>query len=100
MEMAQISQTVGTLLQDPERQILGSYVMNEVAFGWLIRGMHHWGATLMVAIVFLHMLRVFFYGASKVRASEAGEDDAMTMSTTYKGTDIAGGHVSTPDTSA
>lgn len=33
MPMAQISQTVGTLLQDPERQILGSYVLNEVAFG-------------------------------------------------------------------
>jgi len=33
MEMAEISQTVGTLLQDPERQILGSYVINEVAFG-------------------------------------------------------------------
>jgi energy-coupling factor transport system ATP-binding protein len=31
--MAHISQTVGTLLQDPERQILGSYVLNEVAFG-------------------------------------------------------------------
>ena len=33
MGLADISQTVGTLLQDPERQILGSYVMNEVAFG-------------------------------------------------------------------
>ena len=33
MAMAQISQNVGTLLQDPERQILGSYVLNEVAFG-------------------------------------------------------------------
>src|SRR3990170_4816323 len=33
MELADISQVVGTLLQDPERQILGSYVMNEVAFG-------------------------------------------------------------------
>ena len=31
--MSRISQTVGTLLQDPERQILGSYVLNEVAFG-------------------------------------------------------------------
>jgi quinol-cytochrome oxidoreductase complex cytochrome b subunit len=39
--------------------------MNEVAFGWLIRGMHHWGATLMVILVFLHMLRVFFYAAYK-----------------------------------
>jgi energy-coupling factor transport system ATP-binding protein len=33
MCLADISQKVGTLLQDPERQILGSYVMNEVAFG-------------------------------------------------------------------
>ncbi len=33
MTMGEISQTVGTLLQDPERQILGSYVLNEVAFG-------------------------------------------------------------------
>ncbi len=33
MKMADISQTVGTLLQDPERQIVGSYVRNEVAFG-------------------------------------------------------------------
>jgi energy-coupling factor transport system ATP-binding protein len=33
MEMAEISQTVGTILQDPERQILGTYVLNDVAFG-------------------------------------------------------------------
>ncbi len=33
MSMADLSQTVGTLLQDPERQIVGSYVRNEVAFG-------------------------------------------------------------------
>jgi energy-coupling factor transporter ATP-binding protein EcfA2 len=33
MGLADISQKIGTLLQDPERQILGSYVMNEVAFG-------------------------------------------------------------------
>jgi energy-coupling factor transport system ATP-binding protein len=33
LEMSDVSQTVGTLLQDPERQILGSYVLNEVAFG-------------------------------------------------------------------
>lgn len=41
------------------------YIMNDVAFGWLIRGIHHWGATLMVILVFLHMLRTFFYGAYK-----------------------------------
>lgn len=33
MKMSEISQTVGTLLQDPERQILGTYVLNEVGFG-------------------------------------------------------------------
>lgn len=33
MELVDISQKIGTLLQDPERQILGSVVLNEVAFG-------------------------------------------------------------------
>ncbi len=33
MPMAALSQLVGTLLQDPERQIVGSFVLNEVAFG-------------------------------------------------------------------
>ena len=41
------------------------YIMNGVQFGWLIRGIHHWGATLMVLVVFIHMLRTFFYGAYK-----------------------------------
>lgn len=33
LNMAELSQTVGTLLQDPERQVVASYVVNEVAFG-------------------------------------------------------------------
>ena len=33
MSMASLSQIVGTILQDPERQIVGSHVLNEVAFG-------------------------------------------------------------------
>jgi quinol-cytochrome oxidoreductase complex cytochrome b subunit len=41
------------------------YIMNGVTFGWLIRGIHHWGATLMVIFVFIHMLRTFFMGAYK-----------------------------------
>jgi len=41
------------------------FIMNGVAFGWLIRGIHHWGATLMVIFVFLHMLRTFYYAAYK-----------------------------------
>lgn len=33
LPLVQISQMVGTVLQDPERQILGTKVINEVAFG-------------------------------------------------------------------
>src|SRR5690349_14463988 len=33
LSLAQISQSVGTVLQDPDKQIVGSYVYNEVAFG-------------------------------------------------------------------
>jgi len=41
------------------------YIMTGVSYGWLIRGVHHWGASLMVLVVFFHMLRTFFYGAYK-----------------------------------
>jgi len=33
LSMAELSKKVGTVLQDPERQIVASYVLNEVAFG-------------------------------------------------------------------
>jgi quinol-cytochrome oxidoreductase complex cytochrome b subunit len=41
------------------------YIMTGVTFGWLIRGIHHWGSSLMVVVVFVHMLRTFFYAAYK-----------------------------------
>ncbi len=41
------------------------YIMTSVSYGWLIRGIHHWGASLMVLIVFFHMLRTFYFGAYK-----------------------------------
>ncbi|HLA99665.1 MAG TPA: cytochrome b N-terminal domain-containing protein [Anaerolineales bacterium] len=41
------------------------YIMDGVAFGWLIRGIHHWGASAMVVVVFIHMLRTFYYAAYK-----------------------------------
>jgi cytochrome b-561 len=34
-----------------------------VSFGWLLRNQHRWAAHGMVALVFLHMARVFFTGA-------------------------------------
>jgi quinol-cytochrome oxidoreductase complex cytochrome b subunit len=39
------------------------YITEEAAFGWFLRGVHKWGATLMVAAVILHQMRVFFTGA-------------------------------------
>ena len=41
------------------------YITTKVALGWLIRGLHHWGASAMVVVVFLHMLRVIFFGSYK-----------------------------------
>ena len=41
------------------------FISTQVSMGWLIRGLHHWGASAMVLVVFLHMLRVIFYGAYK-----------------------------------
>jgi quinol-cytochrome oxidoreductase complex cytochrome b subunit len=41
------------------------YITNEVTAGWLIRGLHHWGASAMVVLAVLHMLRVIFHGAYK-----------------------------------
>ena len=41
------------------------YLQNEVAFGQIVRGMHHWGASFVIVMMFLHTLRVFFQGAYK-----------------------------------
>jgi menaquinol-cytochrome c reductase cytochrome b subunit len=41
------------------------HITNEVFLGELVRGMHKWGATLMVILIFLHMARTFFFGAYK-----------------------------------
>src|ERR687894_839581 len=32
---------------------------------WLVRGMHRWGASVFIILMFLHMGRVFLYGAYK-----------------------------------
>lgn len=39
------------------------YISEDLAYGWYFRGVHKWGATLMVASVILHQMRVFFTGA-------------------------------------
>ncbi|OHB71217.1 MAG: hypothetical protein A2V70_10985 [Planctomycetes bacterium RBG_13_63_9] len=39
------------------------YITNEVTFGWYFRSLHKWAATLMIASVVLHQMRVFFTGS-------------------------------------
>jgi ubiquinol-cytochrome c reductase cytochrome b subunit len=41
------------------------YILMEVTGGRLIRQLHHWGASLMIVIVVLHMVQVFLWGAYK-----------------------------------
>jgi quinol-cytochrome oxidoreductase complex cytochrome b subunit len=41
------------------------YITDEVPAGWLIRGMHHWGATALVLLAVAHMVRVIVHGAYK-----------------------------------
>jgi ubiquinol-cytochrome c reductase cytochrome b subunit len=41
------------------------YIITELTAGRLIRGLHHWGASMMIVVVVLHMTQVFLYGAYK-----------------------------------
>jgi menaquinol-cytochrome c reductase cytochrome b subunit len=41
------------------------HLTNDVFLGEFVRGMHKWGATVMIIVIFLHMGRVFFFGAYK-----------------------------------
>lgn len=36
------------------------YISEDVSFGWYIRGLHKWAATLMIATMILHQMRVYF----------------------------------------
>jgi quinol-cytochrome oxidoreductase complex cytochrome b subunit len=41
------------------------YLTFEVPMGQIIRGVHHWSANLMMVTIFIHMIRVYIYGAYK-----------------------------------
>src|SRR5690625_283236 len=41
------------------------YLQTEVAHGQIVRGMHHWGASVLIVMLLLHTMRVFFQGAYK-----------------------------------
>src|SRR4051812_9346471 len=41
------------------------HVNDDVFLGEFVHGMHKWGSTVMVILIFLHMARTFFFGAYK-----------------------------------
>lgn len=42
-----------------------THMTNEVFMGEFVRGLHKWGSSLMIIMIFLHMGRTFFFGAYK-----------------------------------
>ena len=41
------------------------HITDNLTMGWLVRGMHRWGASVFIILMFLHMGRVFLFGAYK-----------------------------------
>jgi ubiquinol-cytochrome c reductase cytochrome b subunit len=41
------------------------FVTDTLTLGWLLRGLHFWGASFIVVAAAVHMLRVFFYASYK-----------------------------------
>src|SRR4051795_7556282 len=55
---------------DPRTKVPGAYesmqhITNDLWAGWLGRGMHRWGASGFIILMFMHMGRVFLFGAYK-----------------------------------
>jgi menaquinol-cytochrome c reductase cytochrome b subunit len=63
--------TTGILLAmyyvpDPETAWASiKFITDDATLGWLVRGMHKWGSSVMVVLLFLHMGRTFLFGAYK-----------------------------------
>jgi quinol---cytochrome c reductase cytochrome b subunit, bacillus type len=41
------------------------FITDDATLGWLVRGMHKWGSSIFVILLFLHMGRVFLMGSYK-----------------------------------
>jgi menaquinol-cytochrome c reductase cytochrome b subunit len=51
---------------DPDRAYSSiQHITNDITLGWMVRGMHRWGASVFIILMFLHMGRVFLFGAYK-----------------------------------
>jgi len=51
---------------DPDKAYQSiQFITNDLTLGWLVRGMHRWGASVFIILMFFHMARVFLFGAYK-----------------------------------
>ena len=41
------------------------FIMQDLPIGWLVRGLHYWGASFLVVAAVIHLLRVFLLGSYK-----------------------------------
>ena len=41
------------------------YLDYEQPLGWYLRGLHYWGSNFMVALVTIHLVQIFLFGAYK-----------------------------------
>ena len=42
-----------------------NFLNHNIALGWYLRALHGWGSDFMIAIVLIHMVQVFMFGAYK-----------------------------------
>ena len=42
-----------------------NFLRTEIPFGWLVHGLHYWGASAMIILVGLHISQVYIWGAYK-----------------------------------
>jgi energy-coupling factor transport system ATP-binding protein len=78
MPLSRISQMVGTVLQDPERQILGTKVINEVAFGLENLNLPR-GEILARAEEALHYLNIFHLRDRETFHLSGGEKQKVAL---------------------
>ena len=41
------------------------FIMRDLPLGWILRGLHYWGASFLVVATVVHLLRVFLLGSYK-----------------------------------
>lgn len=56
---------LGAFYSASSREAWGSvhFISHEVAMGWFVRGLHHWSASAMVALLMVHLFQVLLFGA-------------------------------------